>query len=1257
MDDQRNRSITQLTTEDVQYFSDEHCISADEYLQNAKKAFYGKDIDVQFFIQNDAFEWKRKNIWTLGKIALSSVSEIEFISETLRRILNCYQSSQERLLTLEEENKSLKENQTRCTTAMERMVKLKLEMEKDLYKRFLLVLNSKKKKIRELEEALKNKEIKETTIFDAPTDPSGESEAENEREIIDIPKIPVKLEKRKISLKRNGKPMCKTKRIVSEKTVVETIAEPSSPKPSTSKDFSNAIPLDVVNLSSGGIVHVPVFVSQASTFLEQYIAQEGLFRKAGSHLRQKELMARLDKGGSLGEKNNAIDIANCLKAFFRNLPEPLIPYAYHDLFLHCVMLKSHRVRALLLACLLLPPHHLNTLAFFMEFLKKVSLFEKQNKMNTENLAKVIGPNLMPLQVATMSAVQSRLEMHLLIVKILIENAENIGVLPKHITDAASLETLGSTENELDVSESQSHGKSRKKKHRSGSLTRKPHLSASNLNLRMFNGLKKMVGKGGSPDFSNAPENQQLPSSSEKTYTSSTKLTKKRKVERSEPGSTKKKRVGDKLDKSKKLRLSLDRFVPKTKQKSADADSDSNTNSTDTRTERRWSSVNNSFDMQKKQRTCSNELSHLHLLTKNNKASNFDLEKEYNNIFIDANINLSDDSSEQVLLLKDEHIDVKKSHARLSTSTEELEAINEFSKEHIAKSKERLNLNNFQTCTTHIGMKARQNDQSEEYVRIPKSEYEEIKNRVSAIESRISQELRCTNSEQSNNLSMHSVDKVQSAYEKTLEEASIESTMTTDYLARKLGKELKIRRSGEHKIIRSPSARKIGTLRRRSQEKVTSKRIRRTASWHISQGVEMQHQNKPEHQLNNGFLLNERPIFAPSYSKEVSSLKENSTPVWKEDNSTKSHFINKQDSNLIPNSIQYTDNINDLNYCEKKLQSSKNQARSTVRRVSSFHGSEFGNGSSYLDRKVEKLKKTNSQQNIISNNVCTTKEHPALEEWRQMQGSWKDAERYFKSTPQVNTILPQTGRASIAKLRAQNAGMVLAKAKLFDECSTKSTMHSITCKKQEYEDTKKQLPARNVKIKEVNKQNWELAHPALKKSDAFRKQSSKNVKNKTFKLLSPTSPSHLKLDMLTLDIHQQKIKADHQEHISHDSNILDSEIFHTSSEDNVINIESNHTFRKENEATKLSPLMRRVAVNTVLQNESVNVYKADASACCKTPHIKKPLSTKTPKSSKALARRSIIDTRRTPLKAVGQLGTPRHQSPKSILKTRNLSRHA
>lgn len=74
-------------------------------------------------------------------------------------------------------------------------------------------------------------------------------------------------------------------------------------------------------------------------------------------------------------------------------------------------------------------------------------------------------------------------LNLEILQILIENAESIGILPDHITQAISMETIGSTDNELDVSD-HLRSKFKKKKHRSGSLTRKPHLSASNLNLSM-----------------------------------------------------------------------------------------------------------------------------------------------------------------------------------------------------------------------------------------------------------------------------------------------------------------------------------------------------------------------------------------------------------------------------------------------------------------------------------------------------------------------------------------------------------------------------------------------------------------------------------------------------------------------------------------------------------------------------------------------------------------------------------------------------
>lgn len=66
-------------------------------------------------------------------------------------------------------------------------------------------------------------------------------------------------------------------------------------------------------------------------------------------------------------------------------------------------------------------------------------------------------------------------------QILIENSQNIGILPCHIAQSISNETSSSMDNGLDSFELL--GKSKKKKHRSGSLTRKPHLSASTLNMK------------------------------------------------------------------------------------------------------------------------------------------------------------------------------------------------------------------------------------------------------------------------------------------------------------------------------------------------------------------------------------------------------------------------------------------------------------------------------------------------------------------------------------------------------------------------------------------------------------------------------------------------------------------------------------------------------------------------------------------------------------------------------------------------------
>ncbi|XP_050445910.1 uncharacterized protein LOC126848772 isoform X1 [Cataglyphis hispanica] len=1010
-----------------------------------------------------------------------------------------------------------------------------------------------------------------------------------------------------------------------------------SERPEACKNISKRVfktalfyqPLDIVNLSSGAIVHVPVFVIQASTFLEKYITQEGLFRKAGSQARQKELMSRLDGGGSLGEKNYAIDVANCLKSFFRDLPEPLIPYTYHDLFVHCALLKNYRVQALLLACILLPPYHLNTLAFFMEFLKKVSMYEKQNKMSIENLAKVVGPNIMPLHDTSMSAVQNRLQMHLTIIKILIENSENIGILPSHIAQSISIETSGSTDNGLDSFE---HGNSKKKKHRSGSLT------------RMFNGLKKMVGKG----TDDTPNMNHLHPAIHPVLSniSPNKCTKKRKVvEREYPPSIKKKRVTEKLDKSKKLRLSLDKFVPKNKQKNTDEDlSNLYMNNYKSCSERRWSSVSNSFIY--KMRKYNDKITHLRSM-KYDELLNNDFQQEYDDIFINATVDLSD-NDEQNLLINESHCK-NEEQWHMSTNSRKLDATDE-SNNICLMPEEKTDLEEFNALLNADTISLSSDHCEEDYVRISKREYEEIKNRVSAIESRISQEFGCIYNEE-NNMTTHSVNKVQTAYEKTLEEASIENTLTSDYLAKKLSKELKIRRSREHKIIRSPSARKIGSLRRRSQEKVTSKRIRRTASWHISPEYNLQHHAQFERQVNVYPIEKQSNLFSNKYLKEQSYSAERCNELIS-NNMRDEITCLRNEMNASISAEQYKISNNDLNLSGfKDLHLTNNCTTSYVRRASSFHGKDFVNNSCYFDKKIDDLKKTNSHQNIALNNDCLQRDNIIFEASKEI--SWKDADKYFQSVSRTNTPAPQTGRASVAKLRTQNAGMVLAKAKLFDECTMKTSEFSsanVLNKKQCGNNVNKH--SRNT-AKEIDV-NTEHFKQSCKRTQTSRKHSNKDLKSK---VLSPNASVQIKTQIMDASLKPlqerldknyrsaQKFELQNQKFLNKDP------IIHQNFTKDKGNVTCKTEIRqKENTTTRASPLTK-MSINTMLEN-SMSPYKSDVN---KTPHIKRPLTVKTPKSSK-LVRRPPVDTRRTPLKATAQLGTPKRQSPKSILKTKTLSMH-
>ncbi|XP_075997084.1 rho GTPase-activating protein 15 isoform X7 [Genypterus blacodes] len=89
-------------------------------------------------------------------------------------------------------------------------------------------------------------------------------------------------------------------------------------------------------------------------------------------------------------------ITGALKLFFRELPEPLVPYGFFTDILETVKMSDHEDKVERLKCLVLnmpPPNH-DTLHFMCRHLRRVLECSDTNRMTTHNIGIVFGPTLM-----------------------------------------------------------------------------------------------------------------------------------------------------------------------------------------------------------------------------------------------------------------------------------------------------------------------------------------------------------------------------------------------------------------------------------------------------------------------------------------------------------------------------------------------------------------------------------------------------------------------------------------------------------------------------------------------------------------------------------------------------------------------------------------------------------------------------------------------------------------------------------------------
>lgn len=157
------------------------------------------------------------------------------------------------------------------------------------------------------------------------------------------------------------------------------------------------MPLTNLCLAEGA--KIPVKIEQLITKIEMLgLYSEGIYRKSGVNSKIKELKAKMSEPTTSNieidyESYNVHVLANVLKSFLRDMPEPLLTFDRYDDFLRAADLPDTNIRVQTLLSLIkkLPPAHHFLLERLIFHLALVAQREKHNRMSASSLAIVFAP--------------------------------------------------------------------------------------------------------------------------------------------------------------------------------------------------------------------------------------------------------------------------------------------------------------------------------------------------------------------------------------------------------------------------------------------------------------------------------------------------------------------------------------------------------------------------------------------------------------------------------------------------------------------------------------------------------------------------------------------------------------------------------------------------------------------------------------------------------------------------------------------------
>ncbi|KAM4746904.1 rho GTPase-activating protein 7-like [Rhinophrynus dorsalis] len=146
---------------------------------------------------------------------------------------------------------------------------------------------------------------------------------------------------------------------------------------------------------------IPKSIHQAMEYLRiHFLDQVGLFRKSGVKSRIQSLreMNELNSNFVNYEGQSAFDVADMVKQYFRDLPEPIFTSKLCESFLHIYQYlpKEQQFHAVQAAILLLPDENREALKILLCFLRDVVACVNENQMSPTNIAVCLAPSLFHL---------------------------------------------------------------------------------------------------------------------------------------------------------------------------------------------------------------------------------------------------------------------------------------------------------------------------------------------------------------------------------------------------------------------------------------------------------------------------------------------------------------------------------------------------------------------------------------------------------------------------------------------------------------------------------------------------------------------------------------------------------------------------------------------------------------------------------------------------------------------------------------------